>query len=626
MIYGLVGESLWETGTLSIRGIAVPYYSLLTPALVGLPLSLENVGAGLALAQALQALAMSLVAVPVYLWGERLAGRRWALVASALAVLPPALWYGGLLMTEALSYTLVTAALLTLARLLEKPTVERQGVFLLMVSLAAAVRLQALLLLPALVLAVGLHAWFGRSFGTVRRLTPILTLVGLATVAILALYATGRSDLLGAYGEVAETSAASTGVLSQLAWHSGAIVFMTLGLPLLATATLAILAAVRTEPNPALRAFLAVAAAYVLLLVAQVSLFASGYLDHVSERYLVTALPLFLLGLCVWIAQGAPRPSRVVGPLAAASIVALSAIPASRVEAASSAHDALTFLPFVRIFDPGDLALRSGLAAFGILSAAIFLFLPRRLLPAAVAAVAIGFVGISFLAAREIDRFSRVQRMLDFGTADRRWIDHEGVASALLLDTGEQPSTVASRITFWNRSIRRLVRLDGVPAQALPQTPVVIRRDGALVDQRGEEVSGSHVVLPSTHALAGERLAMSPPTEIAPGSTLWRVDEPLRLASRAEGFSAIGDFRHGKVVVYRCSPGALEVTLLGKDGLPVRITVNGFPWRTVQPKPRAVWTGSVPPLFFGDGESPCLFELASDGLVGSTRIEWVPKG
>ncbi|MEX0850258.1 MAG: hypothetical protein WD015_02030, partial [Gaiellaceae bacterium] len=516
-------------------------------------------------------------------------------------------------------------ALLTLARLLEKPTVERQGVFLLMVSLAAAVRLQALLLLPALVLAVGLHAWFGRSFGTVRRLTPILTLVGLATVAILALYATGRSDLLGAYGEVAETSAASTGVLSQLAWHSGAVVFMTLGLPLLATATLAILAAVRAEPNPALRAFLAVAAAYVLLLVAQVSLFASGYLDHVSERYLVTALPLFVLGLCVWIAQGAPRPPRVVLPLVAASIVALSAIPASRVDAASSAHDALTFLPFVRIFDPGDLALRSGLAAFGILSAAIFFFLPRRLLPAVVAAVAIGFVGISFLAAREIDRFSRVQRMLDFGTADRRWVDHEGVASALLLDTGEQPSTVAARIIFWNRSIRRLVRLDGVPAQALPQTPVVIRRDGALVDARGDEVSAPHVVLPSTIALTGERLAISPPTEIAPGSTLWRVDEPLRLASRAEGFSPIGDFRRGKVVVYRCSPGALEVTLLGKDGFPVRITVNGFPWRTVQAAPGGVWTGSVPPLFFGDGESPCLFELASDGLVGSTRIEWVPK-
>ena len=625
MIYGLVGESLWETGTLSIRGIAVPYYSLLTPALVGLPLSLENLGAGIALAQALQALAMSLVAVPVYLWGERLAGHRWALAAAALAVLPPALWYGGLLMTEALFYTLVTAALLALARLLEAPTVARQGVFLTMVSIAATVRLQALLLLPAFVLAVALHAWFGRTSTTVRRLAPILAGVGLATVASLVLAATGRNDLLGAYGELAETAPGSTGVLSQLTWHSGAVVFMTLGLPFFATVTLAIMAALRVvESSPAVRAFLAAASAYVLLLVGQVSLFAAGYLDHISERYLVTALPLFLLGLCVWIAQGAPRPARVVVPVAAVSILALGTVPASRV-AESSAHDALTFLPFVRIFDPGDVAVRGGLVGFGILAAAVFVFLPRRLLPVATAALAIGFVGISALAAREIERFSRLELMNDLGAGDRSWVDRTGVASALHLDTGEQPSTVVARLTFWNRSIRRLVRLEGVPEKALPQVAVLIRRDGTLMDARGNQLSGSHVVLSATHALAGERLAISPPTDIAPGSGLWRVDEPLRVSSRTEGFSPIGDFEHGKVVVYRCSPGALELTLLGKDGLPIRITVNGFPWRTVQPQPGGLWSGSVPPLFFGDGESPCLFELRSDGLVGSTRVEWVPE-
>ena len=147
MIYGLVGQSLWESGTLTIRDAAVPYYSLLTPALVGLPLTLTDVARGVAIAQALQTLAMSLVAVPVYLWGARLVGTRWALAAAALAVLPPALWYGGLMMTEALFYPLVVAALLALARMLEQPTLERQGLFLLLVSGAAAVRLQALLLL-----------------------------------------------------------------------------------------------------------------------------------------------------------------------------------------------------------------------------------------------------------------------------------------------------------------------------------------------------------------------------------------------------------------------------------------------------------------------------------------------
>ncbi len=625
MIYGLVGQSLWESGTLTIRDSAVPYYSLLTPALVGLPLAASDLASGVTVAQALQALAMSLVAVPVYIWGTRIVGTRWALVAAVLAVLPPALWYGGLLMTEALFYPLVVAALLALARMLEAPTLERQGLFLLVVSIAAAVRLQALLLLPVLLVAVCLDAWFGRSATIVRRVAPLLVLVGLSTAALLAVYASGRSDLLGAYGELAQTTPASTGVLAQLAWHSGAIVVMTMGLPLLATATLAVLAAVRGETNPSVRAFLAVTTAYVVLLVGQVSAFAVEYLDHVSERYVVTALPPLLLGLSLWIARGSPRPAAVVLPLALAATAALVALPQSRVGTVFSAHDALTLLPLGDLADQGYLTFRGVLLALGLALASVFILLPRRLLPAAAVAVALGFVAASVQAAREIDRLSGLERVHDFGVADRRWVDLAGVASVLHLDTGEQPSTSVARVTFWNRSIRQLLRLEGVPPQALPQAPVSIRTDGAVVDGSGREVSAPHVVLPATIALDGERLTSSSPTDIAPGSGLWRVDEPLRLVSRTEGFTPVGDFGRAKIVVYPCGPGALELTLLGKDGLPIRISVNGFPWQTVELPSSELWSGTVPSLRPAGQLIPCLFELESEGLVGSTRVEWVPR-
>ena len=524
MIYGLVGQSLWESGTLTIRDAAVPYYSLLTPALVGLPLALGDLARGVAIAQALQALAMSLVAVPVYLWGTRIMGTRWALAAAGLAVLPPALWYGGLLMTEALFYPLVTASLLTLARTLEQPSLERQGVFLLLVSAASAVRLQALILLPALLVAVGLYAWFGRSTTIVRRIAPLLVLVGLATAALLAVYASGQSDLLGAYGELAQTTRASTGVLAQFTWHAGAVVVMTLGLPLLATATLAVLAAVRGEEDPAVRAFLAVTTAYVAVLVGQVSLFAVEYLDHVSERYVVTALPPLLLGLCLWIARGGPRPAVVVVPLAATATALLVALPRSRVGTVSSAHDALTLLPLGSLADRGEIAFRGALLVLGLGLVGVFVLLPRRLLAAAAAVVALGFVAVSVHAAREIDRLSALERARDFGAADRRWVDRAGIAPVLLLDTGEQPSTWVARVAFWNRSVRRLLRLDGVPPQALPQAPVSISSGGALVDDTGDEVSAPYVLMPSTIALEGERVASSPPTDIAPGSSLWRID------------------------------------------------------------------------------------------------------
>jgi hypothetical protein len=628
MIYGLVGQSLWETGTLSVRGISVPYYSLLTPVLVGLPLTLDDLRTGVAVAQALQAVAMSLVAVPVYLWGKRLVGDRWAIAAAALAVLPPALWYGGLLMTEALFYTLVTAALVALARMLEEPTLTRQGTFLLLLSLAAAVRLQALVLLPALILAVGFEAWFGRSATRVRRLAPMLALVGLSAVVTIAAYGADRNDLLGAYATLAESAPSSTGALTQVAWHSGAIVVMTLVLPFLATATLAVMAAARTEQNAAVRSFLAVTTAYVVLLVAQVSAFAVGNLDHVSERYLVTAMPPLLLGMCVWIACGGPRPRRVTIPLAAASIALLATQPAPRAGTRPEAHDAFTILPLVEIAEPGEVAFRGALAAFGALVAIAFLLSPRRLLPAAAIAVAFGMGGLSVLVAREIDQFSRVEHADTFGDADSRWVDAVGASSILFVDTGERSSPNNARVSFWNRSIRRFVRLSEVePRSPIPESPVDITDEGVLVDARGVVVSEPHVLVPATIDVVGEQLASSPPTEAGPGYGLWRVDEPLRLVSKMEAFSPVGDFTGvARVVVYRCSAGTLELTLLGKQGLPVRVTVNGIPWRTIQPAPGSVWRGSVPALPIPDGISTCVFELESGGLVGSTRVEWVPSG
>jgi hypothetical protein len=627
VIYGLVGESLWESGTLSIRGANLPYYSLLTPALVGLPYALaEDAGTGLAGAQLLQALAMSLAAVPVYLWGRRLASPGWALVAAGLTVLPPALWYGGLLMTEALFYTTVTVALLALARMLEEPTLERQGLFLLALSVAAAVRLQALLLLPALLLAAALHAWFGRSTATIRRLVPVFALLGGSAVVLLLVYADDRGDLLGAYGAVTETTATSSAnLVEQLVWHTGALVVMTLGLPLLATATLAVRAAVGGEEDSPLRAFLAATSAYVVLLVGQVSAFAVSHLDRVSERYLITALPPLILGLCVWIARGAPRPLRIVVPLSALALLAVAALPGSRFATRLGAHDALTAIALVDLAEWSEATFRIVLLASATVAVAAFALLPRRRLPLAVVGIAIGLVVLSGLSARKIDSFSAVEHGHDFG-ASADWIDSVGAdGDVLLIDTGEQPSTAPARTTFWNHSVRELARLSGVPEQALPQVPFDIRRDGALTDAQGRELSAPYAAAPLSMQFAGTRLVSTPATDIAPGSGLWEVQEPLRLRARTGGFSPIGDFRHATVVVYRCGAGTLELDLLGKDGEPIAVRFNGFPHETIEVPPQGQWSGAVRPLI-ADPSQPCQFELESDGLVGSTRVEWVPEG
>ncbi len=168
MLYGLVGESLWETGTLTVRGLETPYYSLLLPR--SSPGSRSRSGhrsrRAIHLTQALQALAMSLTAVPVYLWGRRFLPSSARLAAVALTLAVPSLAYSGLLMSEALYYPLVAVALVTLARTLEEPTACRQGLLSPRSSLAGAVRLQALILLPVFVWPRSAHARMTRSWMT----------------------------------------------------------------------------------------------------------------------------------------------------------------------------------------------------------------------------------------------------------------------------------------------------------------------------------------------------------------------------------------------------------------------------------------------------------------------------
>ena len=110
---------------------------------------------------------------------------------------------------------------------------------------------------------------------------------------------------------------------------------------------------------------------------------------------------------------------------------------------------------------------------------------------------------------------------------------------------------------------------------------------------------------------------------------LWRVEPPLRMSHRITGLRPDGDL-HGeeaaRIEVFGCQPGKLHLTLLGKQGLPTRIRLG----RTVLAEraipPEAVWRVAVPTPANADGTGRCVYVLETDGLIGSTRIEFVPAG
>ncbi len=176
-------------------------------------------------------------------------------MAATLSVLSPALSYSGLIMSEALYYPLVACALFALARAVQEPGLFRLGLMLAAVTVAAAVRLQALVLLPTFATALGLNAVLGRDRRALRQ--ALLVLAGAAVAGVAALVAwvaTGHGSvswnaILGAYEVVGADAPGVSAVAEEVVWSAGGVVLLSFGIPLLATALLAVHAVAAGETD-----------------------------------------------------------------------------------------------------------------------------------------------------------------------------------------------------------------------------------------------------------------------------------------------------------------------------------------------------------------------------------------
>jgi len=633
MLYALIGESLWETGTLTVRGLETPYYSLFYPALVGLPLSVGTLPDGIRVAQAVQALVMSLAAVPVFLWGRRFLSDVGALAAAVLTLAVPALAYSGLLMSEALYYPLVTVALVALARALEEPTMWRQGIFIAAVVVAGGVRLQALILLPVFVVAALGHTLMTRSKATLMRLLPLL--VGFLSLAVLSLIALATlesvswADMLGAYATLGEQSTLSAGALEEVVWHVAGVALITVGIPLLATTMLVVLALWRGERDARAASFLATAGAYTPLVVVQVAAFAAGHVEHVSERYLITVAPPLFLGLVLWVERRAPRPWVLVVAIGALFLAPLAVVPADRIARSQGIQDALSSTALIELGDatsPGW--VRVALVLAGAAAVAVFALIPVRLAPAVVALVAAALVTQAVVATREVEQASAAEQRKMIGANSPSWIDDSDATHVTLLATGDRPWTADARTFFWNRSVADVLALDGAtrPVPPTAVTGTLRDSDGLVLDQAGAPLELGEVVAPVTLVLDGTKIAEAPAAGAeSVGLVLWRIDGPLRVAQRSSGLLPNGDITQGAlIVVPACRPGALELTLLGKSGATIQVRVNGAPVQTIVPAAGAVVEAAIRTPPGADGSGRCLFELDTTNLVGTTRVEFVP--
>ena len=310
LIYSELAKSLADGGGYAIRGVSTSGYSLLYPALVAPAWGLFDDGVtAYNAAKSINAVAMSLAAIPTYFLAIRVARPPLALLAAAdrgrraLHGL-----HGDDHHREPL---LPRCALLALAlvRYLERASWRRLG----RPARCARGRLRDALAGARLRTRRADRSARARADPRGRRraarFVPLYGVVlgaGAACRVVQAVRGNGPFDLLGAYSTVGESHYDVGQVLRFWLWHVEEFVLYVAVVPVVALVVL--LARVRSLP-PRLQEHVAAATTFFVWSTLAVGMFASRFApDRVQDRYLFFLTPLLVVALIAWVELGAPRP------------------------------------------------------------------------------------------------------------------------------------------------------------------------------------------------------------------------------------------------------------------------------------------------------------------------------
>jgi hypothetical protein len=565
VIWSEVARGIANAGEPLIRDEPDPGYSIVYPLLISpVYLLFDNLVDAYAGVKMLNALVMSLAAVPTFFLARRVVSDGRALLAAGMAVAVPSMAYTGTVMTENPFYPLFLLVALLLVLVLERPKPLLVVGLYGLVGLAFATRVQAVALVPAILLAPLVLAIFERR-GMRVTVTRFRWLYGIAAGAVVAVLAIqlAAGNLLGAYSPVGEQSYDLGEVLRYLWWHVAELSLYVLVIPLAATI---VLAARARSLDARLQAFLAATVALTLCVVPVVAAFAAEFSDRIQERNMFYVAPLLCIALLAWIERGAPRPRLLAAVAAVISAVLVTAIPLDRFITTSALTDTLMLLPFWSLQDRiGAEWIEVAAAALAVALAAAFLFVPRRYalaLPLLVLALWVLAVRPIWWGKHGFERASIGALFQGIRTADRDWVDQAlppgGVAAFVW--SGRTDRLTVNLSEFFNRGVGPVYYVAAPTPGGLPEREIRVDPEtGAVTFPDGGAVRDAYVIADSSFEPAGEALA----TDKGWGVTLWRVSSPLVSATRVGGLYP-GDTWSGPAVTYtrrRCAPGRLAVEL-----------------------------------------------------------------
>lgn len=574
LYYSELAKSLADDGTFAIRGEAIRGYSVTYPALVAPAWGLFDDGVtAYNAAKSINAVAMSLVAIPAYLLAVRVARPSLALLAAAIAVAIPSMAYTATITTESLFYPVATLFALCLVRYLESPTTRRLLVLLAALALAYLTRSQAVTFLPVLVTAPIVLALFRGRRDELRRHLPLAgVLAGGALLVVVGQLVRGKSplDLLGAYAAVGEEGHYDIGeILRYWLWHVEELILYLAVVPV---AAVAILAARGRSLPPRLQELVAAAVALFAWSTLSVAMFSAGFADRVQDRYLFFLTPVLIAALVGWVELGGPRP-RVVAPLAVGGALALTLVfPYQRFVTEGAKSDTLGLIP-LWAFQEHLLGGRYWLtvAAVGVVLAAVFVLVRGR----ALVAVPLVLLALFVLLSRPVWTSDKGFVVAGKGAlfqgiagAPRTWIDDAvgGRGEVVALWTENADRFTINMNEFFNRSVGQVYYTERPSPGAINEVPLAVSADsgsepdGLLRTPDDGVVEAPYALLDAGVDPDGKVIAR----DALLGVRVWALTGPLSDKTTVTGLYPYPDTWSKPLVTWRrvrCEPGILRVTV-----------------------------------------------------------------
>lgn len=590
-IYSELGRSLAESGRPVVRGAGPLFAPILQPLVTAPAWLVDDVATAYRLVQAIDAVAMSLAVIPVYLIARRLRLGSWlALACAAIAVAIPDLLYASWMMSEPVAYPLSLAALAAALSLFERPTLRLQAGFIALAGLATLSRIQLAAIPLCYLLAVLATALRERGVQVIREQWLAFSVLGTASASAFALGLRGNFGYYASFTYVQADVGAALGGLGA----NALVLLYASGFVLVPGAILGLVLAVARPRSRSELGFAVLTVTFVLALLLQASLYADT--AHVQQRYLFYGLPLIALAFALYASRGWPL-RRTHLALAAAATAAASLVPLSGLAAAEGSAQSLVLLAVRQLElwlgDIGAAALVFALAAnvLSLLGAAAAWTRPKWATVTALGLASTAFVALT-ATAFTFDRANVDAIRTSFLADDPSWVDASGAKGVTLMLSPRGLRTDAHSTLFWNRSVDRVVLFTGAVAPDAFAAEHVVADDAGRMTAAGQPITGPLLV--DVYGMAVE-LRRAQRVGAGPTKTLWQPRGQAQLLLAMPGLFHDGWLSSdgGGVAVWPERPGGLlagwfELDLtVPADGRPIRFRLDirdGSPFQvTVQP-------------------------------------------